>query len=124
MPIHDWSRVQAGILHDFHQVWTVLIRNTLNAGLLPEGFSAHADQRAIGVIPDVLTVQHRPKSGSHHHDGGNLLTMSPPRTSIVRKTTKEIYAGRGNRIVIQHRLGDVIAVIEIVSPATKKPVLR
>ena len=27
MPIHDWSRVDAGIFHDFHQAWTIEIRN-------------------------------------------------------------------------------------------------
>ena len=36
MPIHDWSRVDAGVFHDFHQVWTIEIRNRLNDGLLPD----------------------------------------------------------------------------------------
>ena len=31
MPIHDWSRVDAGTFHDFHQAWTIEIRNGLNA---------------------------------------------------------------------------------------------
>jgi len=38
MPIHDWSPVDAGIFHHFHQAWTIEIRNALNAGLLPHGF--------------------------------------------------------------------------------------
>ena len=27
MPIHDWTRGAAGIFHDFHQGWTIEIRN-------------------------------------------------------------------------------------------------
>jgi hypothetical protein len=34
MPIHDWSQVDANLFHDFHQTWTVAIRNVLNGGLL------------------------------------------------------------------------------------------
>jgi hypothetical protein len=33
MPIHDWSRVDAGLFHDFHQSWIVALRNGLNSGL-------------------------------------------------------------------------------------------
>jgi hypothetical protein len=35
MPVHDWTRVDAGLFHDFHQGWTVALRNALNAGMLP-----------------------------------------------------------------------------------------
>jgi hypothetical protein len=38
MPVHDWTRVEAGIFHDFHTVWAVAIRNALNDGLLPKGY--------------------------------------------------------------------------------------
>jgi hypothetical protein len=40
MPIHDWSRVRSNQFHDFHQSWTIAIRNALNAGRLPLGFFA------------------------------------------------------------------------------------
>jgi hypothetical protein len=39
MPIHDWSRVDPNLFHDFHQTWTIAIRNSLNSGLLPKGYS-------------------------------------------------------------------------------------
>ena len=40
MPIHDWSRVDAGLFHHFHQAWTIEISNALNAGgLLEAGFA-------------------------------------------------------------------------------------
>ena len=33
---------------------------------------------------------------------------------------EDTYAGRANRIRIQHRHGEVVAVIEIVSPGNKE----
>ena len=61
MPIHDWSRVEPGIFHDFHQAWTVEIRNALNGGGLPAGYFALAEQVLGGPIPDVVTLQRRLK---------------------------------------------------------------
>jgi hypothetical protein len=43
MPIHDWTRVRANRFHDFHQSWTIAIRNALNGGLLPDGYLAMAE---------------------------------------------------------------------------------
>jgi len=34
MPIHAWGKVDANLFHDFHQTWTISIRNALNGGLL------------------------------------------------------------------------------------------
>ena len=56
MPIHDWTRVSAGIYHDFHQDWTIQIRRTLNSGVLPEGYYAMADQRVRGPEPDIIAL--------------------------------------------------------------------
>ena len=53
MPVHDWSQVDANVFHHFHQRWTIAICDTLNAGLLPPGFSALAEQHAAGLVPDV-----------------------------------------------------------------------
>jgi hypothetical protein len=35
MPINDWTRVDAGIFHHFHQRWIGVITDVLNQGLLP-----------------------------------------------------------------------------------------
>ena len=59
MPIHDWTRVGAGTFHDFHQGWTIEIRNTLNRGILPDGYFAMADQRVSGPEPDVVALRLR-----------------------------------------------------------------
>ena len=35
MPIHDWTRVDAGIFHAFHLSWIAEIARVLNRGQLP-----------------------------------------------------------------------------------------
>lgn len=116
MPIHDWSRVPAGIFHDFHQVWSVEIRNSLNRSILPEGYSALVEQRVDGPEPDVIAVE--TFTGD---SGGNVGVLEAPRTRLVSKThdLAEKYAQKANRISIYHELGQVVAVIEIVSPGNK-----
>jgi hypothetical protein len=56
MPVHDWTRVDADIFHDFHTVWTCALRNTLNEGLLPQGYYALVEQHAGRAFADVLTL--------------------------------------------------------------------
>jgi hypothetical protein len=119
MPIHDWSRVPAGLLHHFHQDWSVEIARTLNRGRLPKGLSALVEQRAGPKESDVLAIEIRPDRRPGEDADGGVATMPPPVTRIVRRTTKEIYASRANRIVVKHHLGRIIAVIEIVSPGSK-----
>lgn len=59
MPIHDWTRVEAGDFHDFHQCWVIALRNALNAGLLPPDYIAVAERVTGRPIPDVVTLQTR-----------------------------------------------------------------
>jgi hypothetical protein len=119
MPIHDWTRVYAGLFHDFHQTWSVYIKNALNSGLLPKGLQALVEQKAGPKEPDVLTVDSFSESRRAGDSNGALSTMVPPSTRIVRKSSKEFYADLANRIVVKHQLGRTVAVIEIVSPGNK-----
>jgi hypothetical protein len=118
MPIHDWSRVDANLFHHFHQRWTIAICDALNGGLLPQGYSALAEQHAGGLVPDVLTVQRRPWPGRKDEPAGGVLSATPPKTRLVRHA-KAALAARANRVVIRHRLGEVVCVLEIVSPGNK-----
>ena len=43
MPVHDWTRVDAGIFHHFHTSWMDEIAGALNAGLLPPDYYALAE---------------------------------------------------------------------------------
>lgn len=105
MPIHDWTRVDAGLFHDFHQSWSVTLRNALNSGVLPGEYFALVEQRIPDLIPDVLTLRLDPHPDElSNGDGG---------------TDAEVYAEKANRITVRHRHGNVVAVIEIVSPGNK-----
>ena len=120
MPIHDWTRVDAGLFHDFHQDWTIELRRTLNAGRLPPGYVALTDQQTGGPIPDVLTLNRRPEgTGRREPVGGLALATAPPHARFIVEAEEDTYARRANRIRIQHRHGEVVAVIEIVSPGNK-----
>jgi len=116
MPIHDWTRLEPGDFHDFHQCWVVEIRNALNGGLLPPEYMAMAEQVTGRPIPDVVTLQTRgPQNGS----GGIAVATAPPTARVIAKFDKINYAKRADRVVIRHGRGKVVAVIEIVSPGNK-----
>ncbi len=117
MPVHDWHRVEASLFHHFHQRWTIAICDALNGGLLPAGYSALVEQHAGGLVPDVLALQ-RSRPSRPGEPVGGVLTATPPKTSLVRQA-KTVLAARGNRIVIRHRLGAVVCILEIVSPGNK-----
>jgi Protein of unknown function (DUF4058) len=120
MPIHDWTRVDAGLFHDFHQSWTVALRNALNTGILPSGYFALVEQHIQGPIPDVLTLELSPPlDETDDNRGGLAVTTAPPRMRLIRRSDAEIYAGKANRITVRHRHGKVVAVVEIVSPGNK-----
>ena len=57
MPVHDWSRVEAGLFHHFHHSWIEELQRALNARILPPSYYAMAEQFAGGFGPDVLTLQ-------------------------------------------------------------------
>jgi hypothetical protein len=118
MPLHDWTRVPAGLFHHFHQDWSIEIARTLNRGRLPKGVAALVEQRAGPRESDVLAIERRSRAPRAPLDGG-VATMKPPVTRFMSRTTKQTYATRANRIVVRHHLGRIIAVIEIVSPGNK-----
>jgi Protein of unknown function (DUF4058) len=118
MPIHDWTRVEAGDFHDFHQCWVVAIRNALNTGLLPPGYMAMAEQVTGRPIPDVVTLHaHEPKGGL---EGGIAVATAPPTARLIAKFERINYAKRADRVVIRHGRGKVVAIIEILSPGNKE----
>lgn len=121
MPIHDWTRVDAGLFHDFHQSWAVALRNRLNAGGLPTDYFALVEQNIRGPIPDVLTLRLSSASGrSDSQDGGGVATATrAPRTRLTQRAEVDSYLRKASRVTIRHRHGDVVAVIEIVSPGNK-----
>ncbi len=118
MPIHDWTRVRANRFHDFHQSWIIAIRNSLNAGLLPDGYFALADQRTGGPEPDVVTLSIPFVRGSGS-EGGFALAETPVKVMHQTQADAARYAQKADRVAIHHPDGTVVSIIEIVSPGNK-----
>lgn len=66
MGVHDWTRVDAGIFHSFHQAWNAELNGVLNTGLLPQGFYALIEQHAGKQIPRPGKPSERKRSGGRH----------------------------------------------------------
>ena len=112
MPIHDWTRVPAELFHHFHQCWSVEIARSFNDGRLPKNLSALLE-RCVAKTPTSCVVERRSMTEI------GVSTVEAPAAQIIRRSSKEIYSGRANRIVIRHYLGRIVAIIEIVSPGNK-----
>jgi hypothetical protein len=126
MPVHDWSRAEAGVYHHFHNLWISRLSDALNSGLLPAEYYALVEQHAGQYVPDILTLhassaQPPPgKKSTPGLNGGNVLTISksPPRAQqqLVAATYRRLRRTLAIRHTSGHRL---VAIIEITSPANK-----
>ncbi|HJT31793.1 MAG TPA: DUF4058 family protein [Pirellulales bacterium] len=121
MAVHDWNRVKAGTFHDFHGSWIVHLKETLNAGLLPDGYYALSEQHADRAIADVLTLEEDDARRFTVESGAVAVAETPPRVS-QKMVASENAAYRSLRRTLairhssQHRL---VAAIELLSPANK-----
>jgi hypothetical protein len=131
MPIHDWTRVNAGTWHDFHLTWIAMLRNTLNGGRLPPTYYAQAEQIVGPFGPDVLTLQTAepaPETEPEVVSNGGVAVAAatvsvatcPPRARLVDEVELSDYTARRRTLVIRHASGDrIVALLELVSPGNK-----
>src|SRR5262245_34480041 len=97
MPVHDWTRVDAGIFHHFHHGWIEEIARALNRGLLPADYYALAEQHAAGVGPDVLTLQGErngdadDSAGPVSVSGGGGVLLAAPKLQPTAETDMAFY---------------------------------
>ena len=125
MPVHDWSRVDAGIFHDFHGEFIRAMKWALNHGLLPRDYYAMMEQRVAGVVADVLALQKTPNDNigvaSGPTSGGQTgLLLEPPTVEMTDEADEDYYRLKRNTVVVHHVSNDrVVAIIEIVSPGNK-----
>ncbi len=123
MPIHDWTRVEAGIFHDFHNRWLAHISEALNCGLLPANYYALTDQHAGRTVPDILTLHAEPEEQPASSAQGSVAVVEPPpRVRLTVTFPAPLPAARGTRrtLVIRHVSGHrIVALLELVSPANK-----
>jgi hypothetical protein len=98
VPVHDWTRVDAGIFHAFHHDWITEIAGTLNRGLLPADYYALPEQLASGLgyaaKAKAVVVRHV----SNHHVVAMVEVVSPGNNqnglnAFVRKACEGLAAG-------------------------------
>lgn len=122
MPMHDWTRVEAGIFHAFHHDWITEIGRALNGGVLPHDYYALPEQQAAGFGPDVLTLQTGSALDDEADPSGGTATMvqARPETKFTAETDAEFYRRKKSSVVVRHVSGDrIVAMLEIVSPGNK-----
>ena len=105
MPIHDWTRVDAGLFHAFHHSWITTLAQALNSGILPPDHFALPERAMQGPNPD---------------------EDAPPRSRLTPREEEQIYVRKADHIAVHHGYGNIVAVVEIVSPGNKAsaPALR
>src|SRR5438309_1778033 len=104
MPMHDWTRVEAGIFHAFHHRWISAISDVLNTGLLPDDYYALPEQPAAGFGPDILTLQDR-HSDEDEPDSGGVATakalQTRPQTRFTAETPTQFYRRKKSSIAVR-----------------------
>ncbi len=126
MPVHDWTKVDAGIFHAFHHEWISEISRALNRGILESDYYALPEQISGKYGPDVLTLKRpglnlTPRKGkSNPVSGGTAVAMPPPQTRIHVKDVPKWYANKKKSVAVHHITDHrVVAVLEIVSSGNK-----
>lgn len=118
MPVHDWTRVPAGIFHHFHNQWITMICAALNDGRLPAAVYALMEQDSGPYIPDAITLEREdPGQGGASPRGGVLVR--PIQTEVVSEA--EMRFPQRQRSVVLHHITDdrILAMVEVVSPGNK-----
>lgn len=117
MPMHDWTRVEAGIYHAFHHEWISEIHRAV-LRRLPSDYYSLPEQQAAGFGPDVLTLKVADAEDTESPVG--TATLVRPKTKLFQETSTEFYLRKKKSVVIRHVSGDrIVAMIEIVSPGNK-----
>ena len=96
MPVHDWTRVDAGVFHDFHQRWIQEIKRALNQGLPTNSYYALAEQHSGTYKPDVRALKSRTPDPSVYRGNG-----FDDRTSGENATSGILVAGPKSRIRVE-----------------------
>lgn len=122
MPVHNWTRVDAGVFHSFHNTWIGELGKALNSGLLPPDYYALGEQIAGALGPDVLTLQAPAAAGgpSGELGGAVAVAVAPPKVRLTVRAEIDEYTLKQKTVVIRHSSRHrIVALIEILSPGNK-----
>ena len=119
MPIHDWTQVSAGTWHNFRQRWMGTLCDALNFGRLPEPCFAMVEQNVGRPEADVVTLQIEGEDNLGAGGGGTATAIRSQTTFVLEAEEEKRYARKADRIAVHHGLGEVVAIIEVISPGNK-----
>jgi Protein of unknown function (DUF4058) len=123
MPVHDWTRVDAGLFHAFHQGWIVSLTNSLNDGNLPPDHYALPEARVRSALDrrvesdiyaikaDRLAVRHR-----HGHVVAIVEIVSPGNKDA--KSEFRAFVEKSTDLI---RQGVHLLVIDLFPPRKRDP---
>lgn len=116
MPVHDWTRVDAGIFHSCHLAWITHLKESLNGGLLPEGFYALSEQPQWAQIDDILTLlAPGPTPEDPERFGAVAVAEAPPQVGrrLTSASENSTYRALRQTLAIHRTDGHrIVALIE------------
>src|SRR5438876_5796227 len=121
MPVHDWTRVDAGTFHDFHSAWITHLKESLNGGILPHRYYAMSEQHAGRLFTDILTLQAPDVEPAPDPGEGGTAVAAPPQVGRkVVASPSGSYRLLRRTVAVRHvSTHRIVALLEIVSPANK-----
>ena len=121
MPVHDWTRVDRSLFHDFYLSWVSGLSCRLNGGVLPSAYYALCENLRDGYQPKFLEL---PEPTRDYKDAGRpgegrFLFDSPPRTWLQAECVWPEYA---EKVISIRRCSDhaVVSAIRIVTEDGKR----
>jgi hypothetical protein len=123
MPLHDWTRVDARLFHDFHLSWICALSDSLNNGGLPGSHYAMIERRELPPLYDFTDLGPPPAVAPEQERANAEVVKNvqddPPPGRVVRAQGADRFAEAANRITIRDVESEVCAVIEILVPGNK-----
>lgn len=122
MPVHDWSKVDAGIFHAFHHDWITELSRALNRGVLPKDYYALPEfpsKETAGIKSETGRYAAKAKSIVIRHVDGHrviaLIEIVSPGTKVNRKAL---------HFFVQKSKGAIASGVHLLAIDITRPSLR
>jgi hypothetical protein len=110
MPVHDWSRVDASIFHDFDLGWIAHLKKALNCGGLPPNFHGLSEQ-VFGGSDDYAS-----RAVAIHHTSDHRLVAVVEVVSPGDKKTRRSLGAFVGKAVELLRAGIHLLILDLFPP--------
>jgi hypothetical protein len=108
MPIHDWTKVDAGIFHHFHHSWIHETKRALNRVVESRGCYTLLEHDPTRFRPELQAIR------------GASCSTGEADAVLAGETDLDFYRRKQKVVAVRHVSGDdLVAVVEIVSPGNK-----